>query len=70
MAIIVNLDVALARRKMTVTELADAVGITVANISILKNARAKAVRFATLDAICRVLECQPGEILEWVADPL
>lgn len=68
MAIVVNLDVALARRKMSVTELADAVGITVANISILKNARAKAVRFTTLDAICRVLECQPGDILEWVPD--
>ena len=68
MAIRVNLDVVLAQRKMTVTELADAVGITVANISILKNARAKAVRFTTLDAICRVLDCQPGDILEWVPD--
>ncbi|MCP2030368.1 putative transcriptional regulator [Okibacterium sp. HSC-33S16] len=68
MAIVVNLDVALAQRKMSVTELADAVGITVANISILKNSRAKAVRFSTLDAICRVLDCQPGDILEWAPD--
>ena len=68
MAIVVNLDVALAKRKMSVTELADAVGITVANISILKNSRAKAVRFTTLDAICRVLDCQPGDILEWTPD--
>lgn len=66
MAIVVNLDVQLAKRKMSVTELAEAVGITVANISILKNGRAKAVRFSTLDAICRVLHCQPGEILRWV----
>jgi len=64
--IVINLDVQLARRKMSVTELADAVGITVANVSVLKNARAKAVRFTTLDAICRVLECQPGDILEYV----
>ncbi|MFU8946367.1 helix-turn-helix domain-containing protein [Mycetocola zhadangensis] len=69
MAIVVNLDVALAKRKMSVTELADAVGITVANISILKNSRAKAVRFTTLDAICRVLDCQPGDILAWTPDP-
>lgn len=68
MPVVVNLDVQLAKRKMSVSELADAVGITVANISILKNARAKAVRFSTLDAICRVLECQPGDILEWVPD--
>jgi putative transcriptional regulator len=68
MAIVVNLDVALAQRKMSVTELADAVGITVANISILKNSRAKAVRFSTLDAICRALDCQPGDILEWTPD--
>lgn len=66
MAIVINLDIQLARRKMTVTQLADAVGITVANISILKNARAKAVRLTTLDAICRVLDCQPGDILEWI----
>lgn len=66
--IVVNLDVQLAKRKMSVSELADAVGITVANISVLKNSRAKAVRFTTLDAICRVLECQPGDILEFAAD--
>jgi len=65
MAIVVNLDVELARRKMTVTELAEAVGITVANISVLKNGRAKAIRFSTLDAICRVLECQPGDLLTY-----
>jgi len=66
--IVVNLDVQLAKRKMSVSELADAVGITVANISVLKNSRAKAVRFTTLDAICRVLECQPGDILEYAGD--
>ena len=63
MAIVVNLDVELAKRKMSVTELAEAVGITVANVSVLKNGRAKAIRFSTLEAICRVLECQPGDIL-------
>ena len=63
MAIIINIDVMLARRKMSVTELADRVGITLANISILKNGRAKAVRFETLNAICRALDCQPGDIL-------
>ena len=63
MAIIINIDVMLARRKMSVTELADRVGITLANISILKNGRAKAVRFETLNAICRALGCQPGDIL-------
>mgnify|MGYP001175094962 FL=1 len=68
MAIVVNLDVELARRKMTVTELAEAVGITVANISVLKNGRAKAIRFSTLEAICRVLECQPGDILAYTSD--
>ena len=62
--IVVNLDVMLAKRKMTLTELSEQVGITIANLSILKNGRAKAVRFETLDAICRVLQCQPGEILE------
>lgn len=70
MAIVVNLDVELARRKMSVTELAEAVGITVANISVLKNSRAKAVRFTTLDAICRVLDCQPGDILAYEVDVL
>ena len=66
MAIIVNLDVELAKRKMSVSDLAVAVGITVANVSVLKNSRAKAVRFSTLDAICRVLGCQPGDILAHV----
>ncbi|HJA65663.1 transcriptional regulator [Lachnoclostridium sp. An169] len=68
MAIIVNLDVMMAKRKMSVTELANKVDITMANLSILKNNKAKAVRFTTLDAICRVLECQPGDILEYVED--
>lgn len=63
MAIVVNLDVMLAKRKMTVSKLSDEVGITLSNISILKNGRAKAVRLSTLDAICRVLDCQPGDIL-------
>lgn len=68
MAIIVDIDVMLARRKMSVAEFADAVGITPANVAVLKNGRAKAVRFTTLDAVCRVLECQPGDVLRWVAD--
>ena len=68
MAIIVNLDVMMAKRKISVTELANRVDITMANLSILKNNKAKAVRFTTLDAICRVLECQPGDILEYVED--
>lgn len=68
MAIVVNLDVELARRKMSVTELAEAVGITVANVSVLKNGRAKAIRFSTLEAICRVLDCQPGDILSFVSE--
>lgn len=65
MAIIINLDVMLARRKMSVTDLADRVGITIANISVLKNGKAKAVRFSTLEAICQALDCQPGDILEY-----
>jgi len=65
MAIIVNLDVMLAKRKMSVTELSERVGLTMANISILKNGKAKAVRFSTLNAICEILECQPGDILEY-----
>jgi len=65
MAIVLNLDIELARRRMTLTELAGEVGITVANLSILKNGRAKAIRFSTLDAICRALDCQPGELLEY-----
>lgn len=62
--IIINLDVMLAKRKMSVTELTDKVGITMANISILKNGKAKAIRFSTLAAICRALDCQPGDILK------
>ncbi|WP_117883910.1 helix-turn-helix domain-containing protein [Aureibaculum luteum] len=65
MAIIINLDVMLAKRKMSVTELSTRVGITMANISILKNGKAKAVRFSTLEAICEILSCQPGDILEY-----
>jgi putative transcriptional regulator len=64
MAIIINIDVMLAKRKMSVTELAERVGITMANISVLKNGRAKAIRFSTLEAVCTALECQPGDILE------
>lgn len=64
MAIIINIDVMLAKRKMSVTELAEKVGITMANLSILKNGKAKAIRLSTLDAICRALDCQPGDILE------
>ena len=67
MALIVNVDVMLAKRKMSVTELADRVGITLANISILKNGKARAIRFSTLEAICRALDCQPGDILEYRA---
>ena len=65
MAIIINVDVMLAKRKMSVTELAERVGITMANISVLKNGKAKAIRFSTLEAICKALECQPGDILEY-----
>ena len=65
MAIIINIDVMLAKRKMSVTELAEKVGITMANLSILKNEKAKAIRLSTLDAICRALCCQPGDILEY-----
>ncbi|PFT99580.1 helix-turn-helix domain-containing protein [Bacillus thuringiensis] len=65
MAIIINIDVMLAKRKMSVTELSKKVGITMANLSILKNGKAKAVRFSTLEAICKALECQPGDILEY-----
>ena len=66
--IIVNLDVMMARRKMSLNELSERVGITIANLSILKTGKAKAVRFSTLDAICRVLDCQPGDILEYRPD--
>ncbi|QHA91968.1 MULTISPECIES: helix-turn-helix domain-containing protein [Bacillales] len=65
MAIIINIDVMLAKRKMSVTELSGKVGITMANLSILKNGKAKAVRFSTLEAICKALDCQPGDILEY-----
>ena len=65
MPIIVNLDVMLAKRKMSVGELAERVGITISNISILKNGKAKAIRFSTLEAICEVLDCQPADILEY-----
>jgi len=65
MPIIINIDVMLAKRKMSVTELAEKVGITIANVSILKNGKAKAIRLSTLEAICRALDCQPGDILEY-----
>lgn len=65
MAIIINIDVMLAKRKMSVTELAERVGITMANISILKNGKAKAIRISTLEAICKALDCQPGDVLEF-----
>ncbi|WP_422079476.1 helix-turn-helix domain-containing protein [Ulvibacterium sp.] len=65
MPIVVNLDVMLAKRKMSLTELSEKVGITMSNLSILKKGKAKAIRFSTLQAICEVLECQPGEILEY-----
>jgi len=68
MAIIINIDVMLAKRKMRVTELAEKVGITMANLSILKNGKAKAVRFSTLEAICKALDCQPGDILEYKSE--
>ena len=68
MAIIVNLDVMMAKRKMSLNELAARVDLTLANLSILKNNHAKAVRFSTLEAICKALDCQPGDILEYVAD--
>ncbi|CAH1198932.1 helix-turn-helix transcriptional regulator [Paenibacillus sp. JJ-223] len=66
MAIIINIDVMLAKRKMSVTELSEKVDITLANMSILKNGKAKAIRLSTLDAICKALQCQPGDILEYV----
>lgn len=68
MGILINLDVMMAKRKVGLTELSDRVGITLANLSILKNNRARAVRFSTLDAICRALDCQPGDIIEYVPD--
>ena len=68
MAIIINIDVMLAKRKMSVTELSQHVGITMANLSILKTGKAKAIRFSTLEAICKALDCQPGDILEYRED--
>ena len=68
MAIVINIDVMLAKRKMSVTELSERVGITMANISILKNGKARAVKLSTLDGICRALDCQPGDILEYVGE--
>ena len=68
MGIVVNLDVMMARRKMSLTDLANEVDITLANLSILKNNKARAVRFSTLEAICRALDCQPGDILEYIPE--
>ena len=68
MGIVVNLDVMMAKRKMSLGELAQKVDVTMANLSILKNNKARAVRFSTLEAICRALDCQPGDILEYVPD--
>lgn len=68
MAIIVNLDVMMAKRKMSLNELSEKVGLTLANLSILKTGKAKAVRFSTLDAICKALDCQPGDVLEYRED--
>lgn len=68
MAIIINIDVMLAKRKMSVTELSERVGITMANISVLKKGKAKAVKISTLNSICKALDCQPGDILEYVED--
>jgi len=69
MPIQINLDLMLIRRKMSLTELADRVGLTLANLSILKTNKARAIRFTTLEALCRELKCQPGELLEYVEDP-
>lgn len=68
MPIIVNLDVMMAKRKMSLNELAEQVGITLANLSVLKNCKARAIRFSTLEAICEALDCQPGDILEYAGD--
>lgn len=68
MGIVVSIDVLLAQRKMSVADFADAVGITPANVAVLKKGRAKAIRFTTLESICRVLDCQPGDIPEWTPD--
>ncbi len=68
MAIVVNLDVMMAKRKMSLNELSEKVGVTIANLSILKTGKAKVVRFSTLEAICKALDCQPADILEYVED--
>lgn len=68
MPVIVNLDVMMARRKMSLTELSNRMGITLANLSILKSGKAKAIRFSTLEEICKILNCQPGDILEYLTD--
>ncbi len=68
MPIVVNLDVVMAKRKMSLNELSERVGLTLSNLSILKTGKAKAIRFSTLDAICRALDCQPGDILEYIID--
>jgi len=70
MPIIVNVDVMMARRKMSLTELASRIDITLANLSILKTGKAKAIRFGTLEAICKALDCQPGDVLEYVPEPV
>ncbi|WP_445662098.1 helix-turn-helix domain-containing protein [Bacillus sp. FSL R10-2780] len=70
MTIVVNLDVMLAKRKMSVTELSEKLGITMANVSILKNGKAKAIKFSTLEKVCEALECQPGDILEYKKEEL
>jgi putative transcriptional regulator len=68
MPIVVNLDLMLVRRKMSLTELSERVGVTIANLSILKQSKAKAIRFSTLEAICQALDCQPADLLEYVED--
>ena len=68
MSVVINLDVMMAKRKISSNELAEKIGITPANLSILKTGKAKAIRFSTLDRICEILECQPGDILEWRSD--
>lgn len=68
MPIVPNLDVMLAKRKMTLTELSEKVGITIANLSILKSGKAKAIRFSTLEQVCHILDCQPGDILEYMTE--
>ena len=68
MPIVINLDLMLVKRKMSLTELSERVGVTIVNLSVLKTGKARAVRFSTLEAICRVLDCQPGDILEYVPD--